>query len=195
MLWAPSRRHGRSRQKVPADGGRRRRRYLAGDRKAVVLLPAEGQGRNAVFAARLGWEVFAFDNSEVGRHRALELAKKHEVSINYDLKGYDEVEFPEHFFDVIGLVFAHHPQIHDFHPRMLSFLKPGGSIILEGFSKDQISRNTGGPQNLNMLFSEEEILGDFKVLSNHEIWSGNLILHEGKYHQGEASVVRYFGRK
>ena len=112
------------------------------------MLPAEGQGRNAVFAARLGWEVYAFDNSEVGMERAMELAKSNNVSIKYELKGYEEMDYPADFFDAIGLVYAHHPLIHGFHPQMLRFLKSGGVVILEGFSKNQISRETGGPKNL-----------------------------------------------
>lgn len=48
-----------------------------------VLLPAEGEGRNAVYAATQGWDVTAFDISAQGKEKAVQLAKQHNVSINY----------------------------------------------------------------------------------------------------------------
>ena len=78
---------------------------------------------------------------------------------------------------------------------MTSFLKPGGRLILEGFSKDQITRPTGGPKSLEMLFSYEELKNDFTNMSRLKIWEKEVLLNEGDYHQGLAAVIRATGIK
>lgn len=51
----------------------------------AILFPAEGEGRNAIFAAKLGWNVSAFDISEEGKNKALKLAEANNVSIDYQV--------------------------------------------------------------------------------------------------------------
>ena len=153
-----------------------------------LLLPAEGEGRNAVFAATLGWQVTAFDPSIEGKKKADLLANKYKVTIDYRIENYESVDLPKASFDSIGLVFAHmHPlKRKEYHQKLASFLKPGGTLIIEGFSKNQIKRNTGGPKNLEMLFSEEELKNDFET---------DVELNEGPFHQGTVSVIRFVGNK
>ena len=67
--------------------------------------------------------------------------------------------------------------------------------MLEGFSKAQINNDTGGPKDIDMLFSLEEILEDFKSLEVLHASSERIFFDEGLYHQGEADVVRYVGKK
>lgn len=162
-----------------------------------VLFPAEGEGRNAVYAATQGWEVTAFDPSKEGKKKADFLASKHNLDIDYQIAGYEHVDFEKESFDCIVLVFAHMPpsKRNEWHKKLSSFLKPGGVIIIVGFSKDQIKRKTGGPQNIDMLFSEEELNTDFIEFSELVITETDTILDEGPFHQGLASVIRLIGKK
>ena len=162
-----------------------------------LLLPAEGEGRNAVFAATLGWQVTAFDPSIEGKKKAELLAKKNKVSIDYKIDNYEFVNYPENSFDCIGLIYAHmHPlKRNEYHKKIAAFLKPGGILILEGFSKKQIKNNTGGPQNVEILFSQEELNSDFDSFSELEIFENEVVLNEGAFHQGIASVIRVIGKK
>lgn len=156
-----------------------------------ILFPAEGEGRNAAFAASLGFDVFAFDYSQAGRKKALELAKTMGVSIQYEHSSYEDVSFPLESFDLIVLIFAHMPpeKRTAWHRKFVSFLKPGGRIILQGFAKDQIDKNSGGPKSLPMLFSKDELLGDFSSLNCEFIKEKISNLNEGEFHIGEASVI------
>lgn len=160
-----------------------------------ILLPAEGEGRNAVYATKIGWEVFAFDSSSEGIKKAEKLALKNNVKINYEIASYEEAMFEENSFDLIALIYAHSPSRQLNHHKFMKFLKPDGIILLEGFSKNQINNNSGGPQNIDMLFSEEELQNDFAQLSEKKIWEENIHLNEGKYHEGIASVIRIIGKK
>lgn len=162
-----------------------------------ILFPAEGEGRNAVYAAIHNWEVTAFDPSIEGQKKAFLLADKHEVHINYLIDGYETVEFPEGSFDCLVLVFAHMPpqKRRSYHQKLVKFLKPGGTLILEGFSKDQLGKRSGGPPDIDMLFSKEELEGDFSGLRDLQISETDTVLNEGPFHQGIASVIRILGKK
>jgi len=162
-----------------------------------ILFPAEGEGRNAVYAATLGWEVTAFDPSIEGQKKAKLLAAKHNSKIDYHIANYEDVVFPKEYFDCIVFIFAHmHPlKRNEYHQKLIKFLKPGGTILLEGFSKKQIKKNTGGPQNVDMLFSAEELQNDFNNLSEVTILEKEISLDEGPFHQGIASVIRVIGSK
>ncbi|TNF44209.1 MAG: class I SAM-dependent methyltransferase [Bacteroidetes bacterium] len=162
-----------------------------------ILFPAEGEGRNAVYAAKSGWEVFAFDPSTEGKRKAENLAIANGVSIDYQIAGYENVHYTPHFFDCIVLIFAHtHPlKRTDVHQKLTSYLKPGGTLILEGFSKSQISHNSGGPRDVNMLFSKQEMEFDFSHLSKLKINEVEVDLNEGQFHQGKAAVIRILGVK
>ncbi len=163
-----------------------------------VLFPGEGEGRNAVYASQLGWDVSAFDSSEKGREKALQLAKTKGVHINYQVVDADDVVFPEGQFDCIVLIFVHLPteKRQDFHRKMISYLKPGGHIIFEGFSKKQINHPSGGPKNIDMLFDETELTNDFSPLVNDlNLQFLQTDLDEGAYHRGRAEVVRFTATK
>lgn len=167
-----------------------------------ILLPAEGERRNAVYAATQDWQVFAFDQSIRGKEKADRLARQHEVNIDYKVAEMKDVEYQEQNFDVLALIYAHFdPDIRSLYHRQLTrFLKIGGYLILEGFSKDH-SRNqeknpfAGGPKNIGMLYDPEEIKSDFPDIRFEEAFSQKVILQEGAHHRGEADVVRFFGKK
>lgn len=162
-----------------------------------ILLPAEGEGRNAVFAASEGWKVHAFDSSQVAQQKALLLAQQKQVHIRYDLHSSEGFHPGEAAYNVIALIYTHFPpaQRHSFFRLLQDCLAPGGKIILEGFRKDQIHRTSGGPKDLDMLFSVEELRHDFNKLHIEQLTAETIELSEGLLHKGTADVVRMVGRK
>ena len=68
-----------------------------------MLLPGEGEGRNAVFAAKQGWEVSAFDFSEVARVKALANAHREKVMIDYEIGNLHTIVLPIAHYDAIAL--------------------------------------------------------------------------------------------
>ncbi len=162
-----------------------------------LLLPGEGEGRNAVFAAKLGWDVDAYDQSTVAKMKAETLAKLNNVKINYSNVDLGKFVPQKNFYDCAVIIFVHLPsEIRSgFHRKIIESLKPNGKIILELFSKDQFGKNSGGPQNLDMLSTIEEIKNDFKGLKTIVLREENINLEEGDKHSGEANVIRYLGQK
>jgi SAM-dependent methyltransferase len=163
----------------------------------TILLPAEGEGRNAAYAAEKGWEVYAFDYSHEAKRKAIKLSDERRVLIRYEVASFDEITFKPDFFDCIALFFVHvHPDERKaYHRKVVEWLKPGGTLLLEGFSKQQIDKPSGGPKNIDMLFSEKELSDDFNTLRHIEIYDFNTHLDEGNFHQGEAYVLRMKGIK
>lgn len=167
-----------------------------------ALFPAEGEGRNAVYAASMGWEVSAFDQSVSGRKKALELAVEKNVRIDYQVGDLEEMEYPENYFDLLVLIFVHFPPNlrTKYHKHLLKYVKPGGKIILEGFSKEHLefsSKNpkAGGPPNIDMLFSVEEMREDFTDTKIELLEEKIVDMKEGLYHVGKSSVIRLVATK
>lgn len=167
-----------------------------------MLFPGEGEGRNAVYAARLGWEVWAYDISSVGKMKAEKLATKHNVKLNYKLGEIQNLDYQKEHFDTVALIYLHLPKDES---RVLidsiyNLLRPGGVVIAELFSKkhieyQKIKSNVGGPRDIDMLYSIEEIKSDFEKFSFVELKEEEIELLEGDFHKGTASVIRFVARK
>ena len=174
-----------------------------------ALAVADGEGRNGVWLAQQGLDVLSVDGSEVGLRKARELAKSRGVSIGTELADLTKWKWPEHEFDIVAAIFIHFPPEHRarMHDKMLRALKPGGVLIMEAFTPEQLEYKTGGPPVREMLYTVEMMCSDFDIPDCTDVARGNkpgatpateilllqqtlTELHEGPYHRGTASVVR-----
>ncbi len=167
-----------------------------------ILMPADGEGRNGVFAAQLGWQVTSFDLSVEGQSKAMQLAKENHVTLDYIVGDLEQLKFNKETFDTIGLVYAHFSAEKKsvFHKKLNDYLKEGGIVILEAFSKNHIhlrklNPKVGGPNDIDMLYSKEEIIADFKNYEIVLLEEEEVLLNEGNYHIGRGSVIRFVARK
>jgi 2-polyprenyl-3-methyl-5-hydroxy-6-metoxy-1,4-benzoquinol methylase len=167
-----------------------------------ILFPAEGEGRNAVFAAKLGWTVSAFDISIEGKNKALRLAETNNVTIDYQVGELRTLNYTPEQFDTIALIYAHFPADikSSIHKTLNNYLRKGGYIIFEAFSKkhiDYVTKNekVGGPKDIASLFSIDEIKSDFANYEIIELVEKEIELSEGQFHNGKGSVIRFVGRK
>jgi SAM-dependent methyltransferase len=162
-----------------------------------LLLPGEGEGRNALYAAINGWKVTAIDSSFKAKEKALALANKKKIKIEYIVSQIEEYDFHKEKFDAAALIFVHFPpeKRKKIHEAIINSLKPGGLLIIEAFSKKQIVRNSGGPRSIEMLYDLDDLLIDFKEMNIEESYETQIDLHEGKYHRGIADVIRIFAKK
>ncbi|MGF2414866.1 class I SAM-dependent methyltransferase [Ferruginibacter sp.] len=165
--------------------------------QGTIILPCEGEGRNAVYAAAEGWKVNAFDSSEAGKIKAVQLADKRKLVIDYVIDDATAINYPENSVDVVAFIYAHFPvsirtQIHR---KAIQWLKPGGKIIIEAFNPDQLKNNSGGPKELSMLYTEEILKEDFQELQIECLQTLQTILSEGEYHQGVADIIRFVAVK
>ena len=162
-----------------------------------IVLPCDGEGRNAVHAARQGWNVQAFDLSEAGKLKADHLALKYGTVIQFQIIDALLASYPENSVDVVALIYTHLPPMvrKTLHQNIIKWLKPGGKVILETFCPDQLKNNSGGPKDIDMLNSKEILSEDFKDLSINYLDYAKIQLSEGKYHEGPADVIRMIATK
>nr|WP_315151686.1 class I SAM-dependent methyltransferase [uncultured Flavobacterium sp.] len=168
----------------------------------TILFPAEGEGRNAIYAAKTGWNVFAFDISEEGKKKALQLAESNNVKIDYQVGELETINYQIDQFDAIGLIYAHFPAAvkSHYHTILDKYLRKGGVVIFEAFSKKHLDyvqkdEKVGGPKDIESLFSIEEIKSDFPDYDFEELTEMEIELNEGLFHNGKGSVIRFVGRK
>jgi len=157
-----------------------------------VLLVGEGEGRNGVWLARQGLDVTAVDQSQTGLRKARQLAAEAGVALQTVCADLAEWPWPVAEYDFVISIFVHFPpeQRRQIHRASLSALKPGGTMILEGFTPEQLGHASGGPPIAAMLFTEAQLREDFADTDIELLESLETHLAEGQYHQGTAAVVR-----
>ncbi len=167
-----------------------------------ILFPAEGEGRNGVYAATRGWAVSAFDQSSEAKKKAGRLADQHNVALSYEVGTLETLSYSPQQLDVIALIYAHFPadKKSAYHQTLATYLRPGGTIIFEAFGKQHLdyqrdNPRVGGPKNQAMLFSTDELAADFAGFEVLQLAEQEVELNEGEFHQGTGSVVRLVGRK
>lgn len=162
-----------------------------------ILFLGEGEGRNAVYAATLGWDVDAVDYSKSGKAKAEKLAAEHGVKINYRIEDLSQFMPQQNFYDAAALIFIHlNDELRSaVNQKAIAALKPGGKIILEAFEKEQIKNESGGPKDEELLYSLEEVINDFIDLDFEKLAKETVELNEGEYHKGKAAVIRFVGVK
>lgn len=173
------------------------KQQLATLKPGRILFPAEGEGRNAVFAAFLGWQTDAFDQSLAGMKKALQLADKQGVSINYTIQSLENWNPEPDQYDCVALLFVHLPDglRQKVHQAVIKALKPGGLLILQAFTLKQLLNSSGGPKTAELLFTKEQIESDFKNLTEINLAETQSLLNEGPLHQGLADVIQLTATK
>jgi SAM-dependent methyltransferase len=162
-----------------------------------VLCLADGEGRNGVYLASLGYDVTAVDQSAVGLAKAQKLAIAKQVSITTIQANLADFVIEPEAWDGIVSIYCHllSPLRNKVYPQIIRGLKPNGVFIFEGFAPEQLQYNTGGPNDLDLLpklVTLQEELGSLNWEISQDI---ERELWEGRYHNGKAAVIQMLGRK
>ena len=166
-----------------------------------ALVPACGEGRDAVYLAQLGLDVTAVDLSSEALRKTANLAQRNGVTVNTIEADLTTWDWPRGEFNVLAAMFTHvaitaRPGLH---ARFAESLSPNGHLFIEGFAKDQISyqetHGSGGPPDVDMLFAADDIASDFSSLEPMSMMEGVETLMEGALHSGPAAMLRAVFKK
>lgn len=157
-----------------------------------VLVIGDGEGRNGVWLAQQGLEVLSVDQSAVGLAKAAALAQENKVALETLCIDVTQWNWPREAFDHVVLIFVHFPPgvRARMHHQALAALKPGGTLIMESFTYEQLSYPSGGPPVREMLYDMALLQADFSRGEILELEEQVVELQEGKYHHGKGAVVR-----
>jgi SAM-dependent methyltransferase len=164
--------------------------------KALTI--ADGEGRNGVFLAEQGLDVLAMDISPTALAKSRALAKERGVTIRTEQADIETWDWPVDTFDVVVAIFFQFcpPRIRQLaFDRIKRALKPGGLLLMEGYRPEQLQYKSGGPSQIEQLYTRallEESFGDFSSL---EIEEHDSMLSEGNRHSGMAALIDLVGRK
>ncbi|MFC4597268.1 class I SAM-dependent methyltransferase [Cohnella hongkongensis] len=160
--------------------------------KSKVAAYAEGEGRNAVFLARQGHEVTAYDYALTGLRKTEALAAKHGVRVHTAQADLIEDELPVESYDAAVMVFGHFPREVQYQvlDKIIGSVKPGGRLLMEVYEEEQINCDTGGPREVAWLYSATELLAWCKRQRIKHFFTGEAERTEGLYHSGNCYVVQ-----
>jgi SAM-dependent methyltransferase len=166
---------------------------LSGD----ALTIAEGEGRNAVFLAESGMNVTAWDYAESGLAKTKKLAQERDVEVQTKLVDLNNALWEKNKWDELVCIFGHFPA--ELRQKTLQgvkeAVKPGGYYITEVYSVNQIPYKSGGPKDLDFLYTPEEFLQTFADWRIVHFFMGEVVRHEGELHNGLAHVIQFAGQK
>jgi SAM-dependent methyltransferase len=163
-----------------------------------ALAVADGEGRNGVWLATQGLDVLSLDFSPSAQNKAQALAAERHVNVAFVRADVHRWEYPEAAFDVVAEIFT---QFSTPAERALKWagmrrtLKSGGLLIIQGYTPKQLEYGTGGPKQIENLYTRamlESEFGDFRALN---IVEGDREMHEGVAHAGMSAVIGLTGRK
>lgn len=163
-----------------------------------VLCLAEGEGRNAVHLARLGYDVTAVDQSSVGLAKAQRLAARHGVSITTEVANLATYAIAPGAWQGIVSIWAHTPPDlrADLHARVVQGLAPGGVFLLEAYTPAQLqAEGHGGPPELPLLMTLDGLKRELEGLAFEIGVERTREVNEGRYHSGPSAVVQVLAVK
>ena len=159
-------------------------------RKVVCF--AEGEGRNAVYLAKQGLDVTAYDYAQNGLKKTEALAESNGVKIETEQKDLIHDSVPDAEFDAAIMVFGHfakHDQKTVF-DKLVHAVKPSGIVMLEVYSEDQVQYGTGGPKTVDMLYDPADLLQWLKGFKVLHFFYGEQERIEGQLHTGTGHVIQ-----
>jgi SAM-dependent methyltransferase len=167
-------------------------------RSGRALAVADGEGRNGVWLAEQGLDVLSIDFSPSAQRKAKALAAERHVKVAFELTDVHGWAYPEAAFDVVVEIFTQCSTPAE-RPRkwagMRRALKSGGLLILQGYTPKQLEYGTGGPKQVEHLYTRamlEQAFGGFRDLS---IVEEEREIHEGTSHGGMSAMINLTARK
>ena len=157
-----------------------------------VLVVADGEGRNGVWLAEQGLDVLSIDFSPTALRKARVLAAEHHVTVTFQQADVHTWAYPEASFDVVVEIFTQFsspPERAMKWAGMRRALKPGGLLIIQGYTPKQLTFGTGGPKQVENLYTRAMLERAFCDFRNMKILEEEREMYEGTSHAGMSAVI------
>ncbi len=163
-----------------------------------ALSVADGEGRNGVWLAEQGLNVLAVDFSDKALEKSRRLAASRSVTLETELADVHAWNWGENRFDVIVAIFIQFASSQErpaLHRAIQQALKPGGLLLLQGYTPKQLEYRTGGPSNIDNLYTAVDLRRDFGAMEILQLREHDSEISEGPGHSGLSALVDLVARK
>jgi len=167
-------------------------------RSGKALAVADGEGRNGIWLAEQGLDVLSIDFSPTAQEKARALAKQRGVSLTIAPADVHAWDYPDAAFDVVVEIFTQFSSPAERAKKwagMRKALKPGGLLIIQGYTPKQLQYGTGGPKQVENLYTRAMLEAAFGDLRDVTIVEEELEIHEGTSHGGMSAVINLTARR
>jgi len=185
--------------------------YLFGEEPAQVLLEnpwlavpegralfvADGEGRNSVHLAKTGMTVTSFDLAPTAVARARDLASKMGVSVQSHVSTWEEWDWAQSFDVVVGIFIQFMPpaqRVGQF-KDLAQAVRPGGRLVLHGYTPEQVKLGTGGPPSADNMYTEDLLRQSFDGWAIERLAAYEREVQEGRAHSGRSALIDFVARK
>ncbi len=177
--------------------------FLASQRARLTpgqtcLAVADGEGRNGVWLAEQGLQVLSVDSSHVAQAKAKKLAQQRGVSMQFEQVDLMQWDWGADKFDVVAAIFIQFapPGLREqMFARIKRCLKPGGLLLLQGYTPRQLEYRTGGPSQAENLYTEALLRKEFADMEILHLREHDSIIREGTGHSGMSALIDLVARK
>ena len=163
-----------------------------------TLLVADGEGRNSVFLAQQGFDVLATDNSLIGLEKARKLASDAGVAVEYRHEDIYRTDWASEAFDNVVAIFIQfvppEKQAQIF-AGLKTALRPGGVLLLHGYTPEQVAFGTGGPSNPEHMYTQQLLSDSFSDMNVTLNSSYHADISEGRGHHGRSALIDFVAIK
>ena len=162
-----------------------------------TLLIADGEGRNSVYLAKNGFKVTSSDSSIVAQQKAKVLADSQNVKVNFRLENFFDIDWSKKQYDnIIGICFQFIPPelIEEAFMGLRSATKKGGTILIHGYTPEQIHYGTGGPKDVSLMYTEATFTHSFTNSEIHLLEKYEATISEGPGHNGKSAMIDFVAK-
>ena len=162
-----------------------------------TLLIADGEGRNSVYLAKNGFKVTSSDSSIVAQQKAKVLADSQNVKVNFRLENFFDIDWSKKQYDnIIGICFQFIPPelIEEAFMGLRSATKKGGTILIHGYTPEQIHYGTGGPKTVSLMYTEATFTHSFTNSEIHLLEKFEATISEGPGHNGKSAMIDFVAK-
>ena len=162
-----------------------------------TLVIADGEGRNSVYLASRGFRVTASDSSTVANIKAKALAASQNVEVNYQVEDFFDIDWSAKQYDnIVGIFFQFIPpdKIKQVLRALRTAIKKGGTLLIHGYTPQQIELATGGPKDVSLMYNKElfeDVFESVEILVNKEY---QIKLSEGSGHKGQSALIDFVAK-
>jgi SAM-dependent methyltransferase len=167
-------------------------------RSGKALAVADGEGRNGIWLAEQGLEVLSLDFSPSAQQKARALAKQRGVTLTVAQADVHTWDYPEAAFDVVVEIFTQFSTPAERAKKwagMRKALKRGGLLIVQGYTPKQLQYGTGGPKQVENLYTRAMLEEAFRDFRDMKIVEEEIEIYEGTSHGGMSAVINLTARK